>query len=325
MRILGASWWDVLSAIGTIAAVLLSLVLALQSQHRSKDLQETLDSERKEREFQERRRVASLVSAWTESTYIPSTDGTHYNRSVIAYVANFSSEPVFNVQARFFTGSSRIPIGPLSTPIEISVLPSSKTRHWDISIGLMGHSLGSMEIPSEPLVSITFTDSMDRVWERSETGVLALDPTSEGPVFSEDGLPQLGSLDIEYNPQQVALAFFDAVTGATSMNDLGQYLAPSATKWFENPKQSLANLKSSCSSLNIAAHVFYPADRIAYIRLIDDAELADTKPSDVYHPMLMTLVFLSGKGWRIFGFGGGVFQPDEIKFPRRDLLKDIRS
>jgi len=79
--------------------------------------------------------------------------------------------------------------------------------------------------------------------------------------------------------------------------------------------------------LGLAAHVHYPAPRVAYVKTLSDGAAATrvTVPGYVEVPMtLFTLRFIAGTGWRIFSIGWAT-RMDMIPFPEGDLRRDIRS
>ncbi|QDP94789.1 hypothetical protein FOE78_01635 [Microlunatus elymi] len=322
----GANWWEALSAIGTVLAVLVSVAVAIREVARARAAESALEDERRQRLAEQRRGIAALVTAWAESQYEPSPDGTHYVRRVIAHVANESTEPAFNLNVVLAYGSPLIQLGPLSIPVPIHVLPARQARSWDVSPGFAAHSTGVGQVPTDPIASISFEDSRGVAWTRGYDGKLqeggghqAISPDSE------TGEAQIGPLDSPFNPIAVVTAFHSALESATTVQDLKPLLSPTATGWSALTNEELVALRDEHAAYGLAAHVWYPTPRIAYVRLIHDDDIERARKGDSARALVVTLVFLVGKGWRVFSSGGAVTEPDWIKFPRKDLLRDLRG
>lgn len=92
----GATWWDALSALGTVGAVVVALTLALAERARARRAEKALVAERADHRASLEENSAGMVSAWVEVTPAPSADGAHYERHAVVHVANESDRPVYN-------------------------------------------------------------------------------------------------------------------------------------------------------------------------------------------------------------------------------------
>lgn len=322
----GAHWWDALTALGTVSAVAVSVAVGLVSLFRALRAESALAAERRQRVDDQRRATAGLVAAWAESTYEPSSDGTHYLRRVTAHLANESSEPVFHVNVVIGYGTPVVQLGPLSIPAEIPVLPARQTRSWDVTAGFLAHSTGNGQIPSDPVVSASFEDSRGVSWIRQYDGTLAMEPVQQtSPIDEATGLAQMGPFEGGFNPHTVATAFLASLSTAKSVDELKPLLSPTATGWKDITPAGIDELRAELEPFGLAAHVYYPTPRIAYVRLIHDDDIEKLRRGEPGRASVITLVFLVGVGWRVFSAGGAVTEPDWIKFPRRDLLRDVRG
>lgn len=103
---------------------------------------------------------------------------------------------------------------------------------------------------------------------------------------------------------------------------------PAASGWASMDDEAWQHMRDRLSSLGVAAHVQYPAPRIAYVKALTD-EAADTTREGgagyVTVPMsLFTLRFIRGAGWRVFGVGAAV-RAYEIELREGDLDQDPRG
>lgn len=94
--------WTVLTAVGTVGATLVALVLALRAWTQEKDA------------------TARFVSAWVTDEYQPRSDGSSYKRVARLHIANESNEPVFNAMVNVHIGRDSTPLGPLAAPAPIA-------------------------------------------------------------------------------------------------------------------------------------------------------------------------------------------------------------
>lgn len=330
----GANWWEAFSAVGTVLAVVVSLTLAWMEGRRARRAEMALEKERAAHAISVRRATASLVAAWAENEYLVAADGTHYDRTVTVHVANASAEPVFNVHVAVGVENPPVQIGPLSVPVPIPVLAAGQSRAWDVTSGILARSepYGVGAIPADPVAKILFTDAQGVRWERQFDGTLS---EASGPARLFDPDPeaatrQIGDVSNPLNPMGVALAFLDELRSERpSIRSARQWLAPTAAAWKDVSDKDLATIGKDLDGYGLAAHVWYPVRRVAYVRLVRDdvaAESTPTGPGPVDVPMqIITLVFLAGAGWRVFSIGGLGTGPDWIQFPKQDLHKSIRG
>jgi hypothetical protein len=329
----GAQWWDAVQAIGTLAAVVVALGLAgwegFRLRAARRELAEVKAAEATRLEEQQ----ASLVSAWIESDFVPSEDGSHYTHEATVHVANEGNEPVYSVHVVIGAGVPVTQLGPLSVPVPIPVLPPRRSRSWNISLPLLATSSAVGLIPGELVARIDFSDIRGERWHRNFEGVLGRGADEPGQLFTEDtetGESQLGDLSNAFNPMQVAGAFWAAAISddPPPVDEIRVTLASTASAWADLDEASWAEMRSSISGYGLAAHVYYPAPRVAYVRLVheDDQskEVAESGFVEV-RAQVITLVFLAGQGWRIFSVGGGATRPDWIGFPQGSLTRDVRE
>lgn len=183
--------WDVLTAIGTVGAVLVALALGLVEQRRAAleqlqsnerqrgelaRLAEERDAARSAQHDQAEREVARQargVAAWFEQVAVTATVGgrriklyddgseVRVERPTVTAV-NHSEMPVFGVEVHVHTDGD-----PLSTLLEaIPVLAPRAERSWN----LKDHSFHWYnELPS---VSVTFRDANGISWRRDQDGTL---------------------------------------------------------------------------------------------------------------------------------------------------------
>ena len=125
--------YEMWTAIGTVGAVVVALVVALTQAA----VVIVLGVKRR---YLARRKVASLVSAWVEHSYGPNSSGEYYRRTVSLHLANESDEPVFRVEVLcgIETEHGTIQLGPLAAPRMIPVLPPKRKFTYDITMGMLG-------------------------------------------------------------------------------------------------------------------------------------------------------------------------------------------
>lgn len=295
--------WTVLTAMGTIAATLVALALALRG---------WLDS---------RAAAAKVVAAWVTDEYRPREDGSSYRRTTRVHIANEANEPVFNAKVSVHVGRDETPLGPLSVPAPISVLPPRRELVFDISIPLLAH----LDTWS-PKATLYFTDPQGRRWLRLSNGELR--NVSRQRTFwskSSRGVDerQLGDMTSVLNPMMVALAFLTGLRDpGTTPEELVMLLAPEARGWVE---LNWDQLRSELQRYQPTSMVDYPAERIARIKLSGDATLegrqVEGQGLELTDYMFMTLTLNPDHGWRVFSVGGHV-PPDAIFFDG-SLLADV--
>lgn len=289
--------WTVLTAVGTVGATLVALVLALRAS------------------MQERDAIARFVSAWVTDEYQPRDDGSSYKRVAHLHVANESNEPVFNAMVNVHIGRGRTPLGPLSAPAPISVIPPRRELIFDVSVPLLAHADSWY-----PRATLTFIDPKKRHWLREIDGELR-DVGRRKLRWSKNSGPgderQVGNQESLFNPMLVALMFLGGLRDEkTSAEDLLVLLAPEAQGW------ALADwdkLRSELADFQPTSMVDYPAPRIARVKLTGDQSLegrsveGNGKSLELNIYMFITLTLDPRQGWRIFGVGGSV-PPDAISF-----------
>lgn len=214
------------------------------------------------------------------------------------------------------------------------MLAAGQSRVWDVTSGILSRSepYGAGGIPADPVAKILFTDAQGVRWERQFDGTLS---EASGPARLFDPDPdeatrQIGDVTNPLNPMGVALAFLDELRSERpTIRSAKRWLAPTAPAWEDASDKDLADFGRLLTDYGLAAHVWYPVRRVAYIRLVRDDAVAEATPTErgfVEVPMqVITLVFLAGTGWRIFSIGGVGTGPDWIRFPKQDLRKSFRG
>lgn len=232
-----AKWWDAWQAFGTVGATAIAVLLAVLGGIRASVAETALARERKAQAKADRLGVASLVSAWVETSYEVSSSGANYVRRGTVYLANESNEPVFDVHVVIGIGRPIVQIGPLAVPAPIPVLPPRRNRSWDISLALLGRS-GGMSLPSDPVARVFFTDSKGVRWERSFDGQLSEQvPDTSAPEPNEtEGLKQIGDSSNAFNPIGAALGFMNLISRQeppVTAAEVAPLLAVNASGWNE--------------------------------------------------------------------------------------------
>lgn len=291
-----SDFWAALTALGTVGATLVAATLALASWIKEKDS------------------AARLVSAWVTEEYRPRADGSCYERRAAVHLANESNEPVYGAAISIHIGADSIPIGPLSAPSPISVLPPRREVVYDISTPLMAHN-----DTWRPQVEISFKDTRKRRWVRGVDGQLR-DVTRERMRFSrgprEGDLRQLGDLTSAANPMAVVEWFLSAVQDKSETVNIDPLLAPEAPGW---KSVDWSEIKTIVDGYRPTSMVDYPAPRIARVKLSGDPTLEGRVVEGVGTPihlkdvMFITLTLNPDQGWRVFGVGDTV-SPDKIYF-----------
>lgn len=289
--------WSVLTAMGTVGATSVALVLALRSW------------------AQERDATARFVSAWVTDEYRPRQDGSSYTRVVHLHVANESNEPVFNAMVNVHIGRASTPLGPLAAPAPVSVIPPRRELVFDISVPLLAHGDSW-----SPRASVTFADPKGRYWIREVDGGLR-DVSRSASRWSAAPRPgdtrQLGDEASLFNPMQIAMAFLGALRSDRNADeDVSILLSPQAPGW---NNVDWDQLRRDVADLQPTSMVDFPAPRIARIKLTGDRALEGRtvegagRPLEMHFAMFMTLVLDPRLGWTVFGIGGNV-APDDIDF-----------
>lgn len=304
------------TAVGTVGAVVVALAVAL-----AQATVVIVISIR--RRTLARRKVASLISAWIEHAYTPSTGGQYYRRTVSLHVANESDEPVFKVEVLcgIATESGTIQVGPLSAPRIIPVLPPEREFVYDVTMGMLGFGDFAHDAFRGLVAEVGFRDHEGKRWERGFDGKLEAVKKPRPAVVTEaaDSLAfaQAGPIDNPYNPLGVVFAFANAASNA-DLDDAGfrQALAEEASGWAESSVEEIAAVREMLRASNIATHVWYPTPRIAYVRLLD--ELPGQAGAQRAH--VLTLVWRNGTRWTLFGVGP--YLPWMIPFAPGELEVD---
>lgn len=289
--------WTVLTAVGTVGATLVALVLALRAW------------------TQEKGATARFVSAWVTDEYEPRSDGSSYKRVAQLHVANESNEPVFDAMVNVRVGRDSTPLGPLAAPAPISVIPPRRELVFDISVPLLAHADSWY-----PKAELTFSDPTGRRWLRGVNGELH-DVSRQGLRWSKKSGPgdeqQIGNQESLFNPMLIALTFLSGLRDdETEIDDLRVLLAPEASGWDNVDWDAL---RTELADFQPTSMVDYPAPRIARVKLSGDKTLEGKSVEgngtplelDVY--MFMTLTLDPQQGWRVFGVGANV-PPDAIYF-----------
>lgn len=326
-----AKWWDAWQAFGTVGAVAIALLLALYEGVRARRAERALASEREQRLKSDRFATAALVSAWIETQYEPSRDGTHYLRRGTLHLANESNEPVFDVHVVVGVGQPVVQLGPLAVPTPIPVLPPRRHRSWDISLGLLAFG-GGLQIPSDPVAKIYFSDAQQVRWKRDfegRLGELDVGQPEQRPT-EDEGVEQLGHPSNSFNPIWTAMAFLNLIRRddpPATASELAPYLAEKASGWDTLDDSGVRVLGEDLADYGMAAHAWYPAPQVAYVRLVHEGGQNIVTSAAGYievRAQIMTLVFYSGLGWRVFSVGSGATEPDWIEFPPGTITDDPR-
>lgn len=325
-----AKWWDAWQAFGTVGAVTIAILLALFEGVRARRAESALASERKQRLQSDRLATAALVSAWVETKYVPAPGGRYYLRRGTLHVSNESNEPVFNVHVVVGVGQPIVQIGPLAVSAPIPVLPPRRHRSWDISLGLLGYG-GGLQVPSEPVAKIYFSDVKEVRWTRDFEGRLSEQTAAkQEPKPNDDGARQLGDPANTFNPLWTALAFLQIVSRQDpppTAAELQPLLAEHAPGWSALDDSGIQALGRELADFGMAAHAWYPAPQVAYVRLVHEEDQANVPAAAGFvevRAKIITLVFYAGIGWRIFSAGAGAIEPDWIEFPPGAIADDPR-
>lgn len=332
----GATWWDALSALGTVGAVVLALGLAFAENARARRAEKGLQEERLRQRLDLQESAAGMVSAWIEMTPVPSADGTHYERHAVVHVANESNRPAYN--ANVCVGIQNepgrwTPVGPLSVPLPLPVLAPRSRQTWDITLPLLACSMDSGNFVSNPTAAIAFSDASGQRWTRDfDLGLTRQSGSADAALFAIDqahGEEQVGQIDNPFNPIGVVVTFLHAMSReeGPDLRLAKGLLDPAAAGWAGVKDDEWTDAAGDWADLGVAAHVHYPAPRIAYVKALTDdaADQRVNSPGYVEVPMtLFTLRFIRGVGWRIFSIGSAT-RADLIEFPEADLLSDVRS
>lgn len=324
----GADWWEAFTAVGTVAAVVVAILISLTDGRRSR---RALNRARQSAD----ERTATLVSAWIETTYIPARNGTRYEKVSVIKVSNEGDEPVYDVAVNIALQSPFRQIGPLAVPSPLPTLAPRSVREWDISAGLLAHetSDGSHAL-AEPVARIIFTDPRRQRWQRNYAGYLEQAP-EEQPRVNTDLTPenelQMGSIS-RLNPLIIVMAFIKSLQTEQDpgISCFPGTLDPQAHKLQKLSKEEWADLKRRAFDSAIPSHVWYRTPRVAYVRLISESALdkpfVPEKPSE-FSVDIITLVFRGSLGWRVFSFGETPpewigFEPGTTHEPLRSYLDE---
>lgn len=336
MTLFGADWWEAASALGTVGAVVVALLLAAGEAARARRAERALASERAEQRSDAEERQAGMVSAWVEVVATPSEDGSHYERKATVHVANESDRPVYNANVCIGVQNALdrwTPVGPLAVPLPLPVLASRSRQSWDITIPLLACSMDWGNPLSGPTAAIAFTDSSGERWTRTfDLALTRQSRSSEAALFAidpEHGEEQMGQIENPFNPVTTVLLFLNALgrDGGPDWDLISALLDPGADGWGKMTDEQWLEAADHWSQLAIAAHVHYPAPRIAYVKTLTDEAAAKRRegPGYVEVPMtFFTLRFVRGVGWKVFSIGGPT-PAHLIEFPEKDLLRDLRS
>lgn len=302
------SWdlWTVLTAVGTVGATVVAVILALRSW------------------IQEKNATARLVSAWVSDEYQASADGSSYKRVSILHIANESNEPVFNAMVNVHIGTAEISLGPLAVPAPISVIPPRRELVFDISIPLLAHTNSW-----NPRATLTFDDPKGKSWLRKLNGELQ---SLQGQEMRWSKKPkagdmrQLGNMESLFNPMTSVFSFLRALRSEPiDVEILRFWLASEAPGWEKTDWQKLGQ---KMEAYNPTSMVDYPAPRIARVKLSGDKSLegktveGEGRNIRLDNLLFVTLTLHPELGWRIFAIGENV-SPDTIYFDG-SLAQEVR-
>lgn len=341
MKIWGADWWDALSAIGTVAAVLVALGLAFAERSRARRAEGALAAERQKSAQDGARASAALVSAWVEARAVPGIGDDHYERRATLWVANESDRPAHDVAVSVGVdgpGGEWIPLGPLAAPLPIPVVPARSRQSWDITWPLSVATpdyVGGTTL-NTPRVAIAFSEPSGIRWVRGfDMELRAAEGAGDVDLFDvnpETWHLQAGDLDDRHNPLQTAMAFLAAFEDSDNPDlALAELLMdPGAPGWRKEKADGCAELSSMMASVGgLGAHVHYPAPRIAYVKAVSDdvaRQRAEHRGQvELNKAVILTLRWLRGVGWRVFSAGPAGTTVDRVRFPEGDLSLDPRG
>lgn len=308
--------YELLTALGTVGAVVLALLVAITQAAVALFVY-----------FSRRRRarwkVASLVSAWIEHKYSPSPEGNYYRRSVTLHISNESDEPVYRLQVLcgIETESGIIQAGPLAAPSTIPALPPKREFTYDITAGMLSFGEFAHDAFHGLVAEISFRDHENVRWERTFAGDLTRPkkPSAQAPTDSDDELilAQAGPVDNPYNPHQTILIFAEYANSDEVDDDrFFNLLKEEAGGWASLAEEEVKSVRAIFRDANVAAHIWYPAPRIAYVRLLLDPP--DSDGGSFVH--VATLVWRRDRAWTLFGLGP--YQPWTIGFEKGELDLD---
>ena len=294
--------WTVFTAVGTVGATLVAVMLAWRGLRRDRDA------------------TARVVAAWVTDEYEPRADGSSYNRIVKVHIANEGDEPVFDATVSLLVGSFKTPLGPLSVPPVVSVIPPRRELVYDISVPLLAHG-GAWN----PLVELWFADPKCRRWHRDSIGALS-EVTGQKTRWSEPVVEldeaQLGDQSL-LNPMTIALAFLAGLQDeGTSADNFKVLIAPEAVGW---DAVDWIQVRTELARYQPTSMVSYPAPRIARIKLSGDQSLegrvALGERMQLSDYKFLTLTMSPQRGWRVFSVGDAV--PPEAIYFGGSLLQDV--
>lgn len=181
-----------------------------------------------------------------------------------------------------------------------------------------------------PAAAMAFSDPQGQRWQRSFDGALTRSEPGDAELFASHPAhaeAQAGPMDTLFNPIAMVSFFINAVLGDSPEDrELARFLTdPAAPGWDEITAAQWDEMAAELH-LGLAAHVYYPAPRVAYVRALTDEAAATRRTGGagfVSVPLkIFTLRLLLGQGWRIHTFGEAV-RPDMIHFPEGDLDQDV--
>lgn len=341
MKIWGADWWDALSAIGTVAAVLVALGLAFVERSRARRAERALAAERERNAQAAARASAALVSAWVEARALPGIGDDHYERRATLWVANESDRPAHDVAVSVGVDGPAgewIPLGPLAAPLPIPVVPARSRQSWDITWPLSAATpdyVGGTSL-NTPRVAIAFSDPSGARWARGfDMELRQAEGAGDVDLFDvnpEAGHLQVGDLNDPRNPLLTAVAFLDAFSDPDNPDlALAELLMdPRAPGWRKDKADGYATVSSILAAVGgLGAHVHYPAPRVAYVKAVPEKvarqRVEHRGEVELEGAVILTLRWLRGVGWRVFSAGAAGTTVDRVWFPEGDLSLDPRG
>jgi hypothetical protein len=198
-------------------------------------------------------------------------------------------------------------------------------------MGLLAHEMPEEAISLwEPAARISFHDRHNAVWVRDYDGSLHEERELKREVVSDvDGLQQLG-VPSNLNPMAVAFDFYQKLISDTppTLQDIRPLLDEETSARDSLDQEAVNELRKAFSTCAMPVHVWYRTDRVAYVRLVQEASIPakrniKTPTSVSTGAQLITLVFRLNKGWKIFATGA--VSAEWIEFQEGELHKDVRS
>lgn len=287
--LLNDDFFNALGALATATSVLISLILALHAFRAEKT------------------ESARFISCWITTTYSPNSKGTGYIKTTTLHIANQGHEPAFRANVDVFIGYRRQPVGPLSAPHPINVIPPQQELTFDLTNPLLPFS-----DTFNPQPSLSFSDAKGKRWLREEDGSIQ-EISEEGHWKHQSGISDelecSNDERIVFNPIIVTLEFLKMLstlqqeTTGRQINNAVKFLYNSSPL---HDSDTLIKASQNYCNYNSLSMVDYPVPCVAYVKITNDQNLLDKVFSGdriQINVSIVTLVFNKTQGWRIYSIG----------------------